>query len=237
MSGQTVGHTAGLMGACLALTLALGSVPVQADTQPRGSAYQQRLASADSSPATPLALPRAKDFNGSSLGLSDCQVAQQLTPGSVLAVCRDKKADRRNDRGLRLILARSDDERPRIILRGPGGGDAYTATFTAFALPHSAGQILLVDFAAEFHYGTQVFYLPEEGKPRLAGSIDGVALDDDQEAASPTRYARVSGDPGGFNIRFDRPLVRIGRDGLPGEAQRASYRYEAAAGRWTRNKN
>lgn len=236
MSSKTFGHTADLIGVCLALTLALVSMPGQADTQSRGAA-DKHLASTDSSPATPLALPHAKDFNGRPLGLSDCQAAQQLTPGSILAVCRDRRADRRNDRGLRLIIARVDEEKPRIILRGPGSGDAYSATFTAFALPHSAGQVLFVDFAAEFHYGTQVFYLPEEGKPRLAGSIDGIALDDDQEAASPTRYARVSSSPGGFNIRFDRPLVKIGHDGLPGEAQRPTYRYEAASSHWTRNKN
>jgi len=235
MRTRTINHYIRLLST--SLTLALGTPPLQATALPPDKAADPHIANTDSLLATPLVLPQAKGFNSGRLGLSDCKTARKLTPQSILAICRVRKADRRPDRGLRLVLVHINERGPRILFLGPGGVDAYTATLTAVTLPHSETHILFVDFAAEFHYGTQVFYLPEEGKPRLAGSIDGLALDDDQDPVSPTRYARVSGDSSGFSIRFDRPLIKIGRDGSPAAADRSTYIYDTASGCWTLTKD
>ena len=229
MSPHSMNRLASLLGVIIATSLSAE------DARPDAPPAPARPITA---PAARLAPADAVGFDGSRLGLTDCRVARQAVQGLILAICRDPEMDRGKNPGLRLIAVHHDPNGEHIRFRSPfGGGDAYTANLTVFALPRSGSQVILVDFAAEFHYGTQVFFLREHGLPRLVGNIDGMALDDDDDAAAPSRYVSVLGTSAGFQLRFSRPLIRLDRNGLPGRARPTTYHYDIGTERWTQSGN
>ena len=64
-----------------------------------------------------------------------------------------------------------------------------------------------------------------------------MALDDDDDAAAPSRYVSVLGTSAGFQLRFSRPLIRLDRNGLPGRARPTTYHYDIGTERWTQSGN
>lgn len=223
--------------AAQALLLALGIAAVAAHpgfAAAEGPASTQPAADRTSrNHIAPQALPPAPAFNGKPLGLKDCRGALDYAPDTVLVFCHNPRQDRRGNFGLRLVLVRGSASDAHILYSAPvGGGDAYSAKPTVFDLgAPSRARVILLDHGAEFHYGTQVFFISADASPRLAGQIDWVTEDDGQ-VTSPTPHATLTVAGNKILIGFDRKLFKPRRDGSAGPVRNVHFSYDAEKRRW-----
>lgn len=217
------------LGSCLAaLALSIGAGPAEATGPAVGQTDAQRI--------LPISLPPAPAFDGRPLGLEDCRGSLDYAPDVVLAFCRNPGQDRRGDQGLRLVMLRLAKGGAHLHYSAPeGAGDAYSARPTVFDLaPTIRGRLVFVDHAAEFHYGTQVFFIATAGTPRMVGRIDWVTLDEDGQPASPTPHAALTVEAGRVLINFDRKLFKPRADGSAGPERSVRFSFEPHKYRWRR---
>lgn len=218
------------LGLCLAaLALSIGPGPAEA-----GSPAARQ---ADAQSVLPISLPPAPAFDGRPLGLKDCRGSLDYAPGVVLAFCRNPGQDRRGDQGLRLVMVQLAEGGARLRYSAPeGAGDAYSARPTVFDMaPAIQGRLVFVDHAAEFHYGTRVFFIATAGAPRMVGRIDWVTLDEDGQPASPTPHATLTVEAGRVLIGFDRKLFKPRADGSAGPERSVRFSFEPDKHRWRRH--
>lgn len=208
--------------------VALGPGPAIAQDPPHAGTGQ-----ASGSRIVPLSLPPAPAFDEKPLGLKDCRGALQYTQDRVLVFCHNPRQDRRDNFGLRLVLVQGSAPGARIVYSAPtGAGDAYSAKPTVFDLgPPSRARVILLDHGAEFHYGTQVFFIAPDATPRRVGQIDWFTEDDGQ-LASPTPHATLTVAGQKILIGFDRKLFKPRRDGSAGPERTIHFSYDAAKRQW-----
>ena len=179
-----------------------------------------------------ITLPSSREFKEASLGLTNCKSAFDYRPNIVLALCDDPRNSSKTNFGTRLLLIDTAQSRPTIIFRAPsGGGDAYSAKLSVFEIEsRHLPRVLLLDYGAEFHFGTMVFFQLND-KLKYVGEIRWVALSDDNQLASPTGFAEISGNATGFRIDFSQKLFLPTHDGSIGNARFVSFSYDSAAGK------
>lgn len=185
-------------------------------------------------PPRAVTLGAARDFDESRVGLTDCRGALHYGPDKVVAICHNATRDTKDNYGLRLHLVQGFGGEPKVTYVSPvGGGDAYSGNVTVFELgaPVNAG-VLFLDYAAEFHYGTQIYFLPADGSPGLIGRNDWVVLDEDNQPKAPTAHLFLLPTENGFLVRFDRKLMKPKPDGSAGVERDVSFSYDIKKGKW-----
>lgn len=155
------------------------------------------------------------------LGLTHCTDVLSVSVKRVLAACRSKGNEKKDDVGLRVYLVALNDGRPRIISVSEGLGDAYSVKLqqrsNAAALYPN---IVLADASAEYAYGIAIFELKGDAL-RYLGTIDYVLMNADGNPTSALGVTRIRAIPGGLKLTFSEDVFAPDRNG--------EYRQYAAA--------
>jgi hypothetical protein len=159
-----------------------------------------------------LSLPVAEN-SVETTGLEDCSASIQLDVTHILAVCRENERDTQEDYGLRVYLIEKANGKPIVLFRSRGAGDAYVATLAVFGgASATAANIVFVEFAAEFGYGTMVFQR-DGGDMKKIGDIDLIAVDEHEELAKTLDVINAVGSYDDFRVVFSGLLTKMQADG------------------------
>lgn len=162
------------------------------------------------------------------IGARTCKQVYYNSDNRAWALCDIPALNSKNNFGLRLLqLDTSPSGSNKILFQAPNaGGDAYSGKLYRYQTDQ--WQVLLVDFAAEYYYGTSVYVTPKNRDEfKHVGDINWVMLDEDQQIISPTPFSSLVETVSGFELRFSKSLYPVRRDGSAGKPKLVKYLFDA----------
>jgi hypothetical protein len=152
-------------------------------------------------------------LNLGDLGLTDCTGMFALSESRALAACRAAKKDTSDNYGLRLFILATDAAKPRVLFTSRGIGDAYSVALQQRVCDSGKYRnLVLVDSAAEFAYGTSVYQLDKDSLKYL-GEMSYVQMSPDKNPISALNIATFRSTKAGFTVSFAKDVYRMKKDG------------------------